>query len=123
MLKKLHKGGPNPEVLQELHSATDYALWATEVTAQTLGRALSMLVVQERHLLLNLAEMRDAKKVHFLDAPISQVGFFGDTMEEFTQQFSLVKQQTEAIKHIPPRRGSGPCPAPSKHQPLSVCWW
>ncbi|KAI2643946.1 ORF V: Enzymatic polyprotein [Labeo rohita] len=88
VLKDLHEGAPDPELLHELRSATDYALRATKVTAQALGRAMSTMVVQERHLWLNLAEMRDAEKVRFLDAPISQAGLFGETVEEFAQQFS-----------------------------------
>ncbi len=63
-----------------------------------------LLVVQERHLWLNLAEMKDADKARFLDAPISQAGLFGDTVDGFAQQFSAVQQQTEAIQHILPRR-------------------
>ncbi|KAI2645254.1 Gag-Pro-Pol polyprotein [Labeo rohita] len=61
-LKELDKGSTDPEVLRELRSATDYAFRATKVTAQALGRAMSTLVVQECHLWLNLAEMKDAEK-------------------------------------------------------------
>lgn len=48
--------------------------------------------------------MKDVDKVHFLDAPISQAGLFGDTAEDFAQKFSVVQQQTEAIlaRHDPP---------------------
>ncbi|KAL0157927.1 hypothetical protein M9458_046003, partial [Cirrhinus mrigala] len=99
VLTDLHEGVPDPELLYELRSATDYALRATKVTAQALGRAMSTMVVQERHLWLNL-------KARFLDAPISQTGLFGETVEEFAQQFSTVKQQTEAIKHILPLRAA-----------------
>ncbi|KAI2647677.1 Chitin synthase 3 [Labeo rohita] len=118
ILKDLHEGFLDPELLQELRSTTDYALRTTKVTAQALGRAMSNMVVQERHLWLNLAEMRDAGKVRFLDAPISQAGLFGKTMEEFAQQFSAVKQQTEAIKHILPRHAVSASPAPPKQKPL-----
>ncbi|KAL0186328.1 hypothetical protein M9458_017998, partial [Cirrhinus mrigala] len=45
---------------------------AMKVTAQALGRAMSTMVVQERHLWLNLAEMRDVEEVCFRYAPISQ---------------------------------------------------
>ncbi|KAL0170709.1 hypothetical protein M9458_035305, partial [Cirrhinus mrigala] len=117
VLKDLHEGVPDPELLHELRSATDYALRATKVTAQALGRAMSTMVVQERHLWLNLAEMRDAEKARFLDAPISQTGLFGETVEEFAQQFSTVKQQTEAIKHILPRRAASAGPAQPTQQP------
>ncbi|KAL0149011.1 hypothetical protein M9458_055626 [Cirrhinus mrigala] len=120
VLKDLHEGVPDPELLHELRSATDYALRATKVTAQALGRAMSTMVVQERHLWLNLAEMRDAEKARFLDAPISQTGLFGETVEEFAQQFSTVKQQTEAIKHILPRRAASAGPAQPTQQPPPV---
>ncbi|KAL0190022.1 hypothetical protein M9458_017121, partial [Cirrhinus mrigala] len=50
--------------------------------------------------------MGDADKVHFLHTPISQTGLFGDTLEDFAQQFSAVQKQTEAIKHNLPRHES-----------------
>ncbi len=73
---------------------------------------MSTMVVQERHLWLNLAEMKDVDKARFLDAPISQGGLFGDTVEGFAQQFSAVQQQTEAIQHILPRREAPSTAAP-----------
>ncbi|KAL0159520.1 hypothetical protein M9458_043245, partial [Cirrhinus mrigala] len=96
-LKELHKGSPDQAVLQELRAATDFALRATKVTARSLGQVMSTLMVQERHLWLNLAQMADVDKARFLDAPVSQAGLFGDT-------FSAVQKQTEAISHILPRR-------------------
>ncbi len=56
-LKDMHEGGTSLGLMQELRSATDFALRS--------------LVAQECHLWLNLAEMRDANKVCLLDAPIS----------------------------------------------------
>ncbi len=70
------------------------------------------MVVQECHLWLNLAEMRDVDKAHFLDTPISQAGLFGDTVEGFAQQFSAVQQQTEAIQHILPQHDAPSTAAP-----------
>ncbi|KAL0161148.1 hypothetical protein M9458_044873, partial [Cirrhinus mrigala] len=70
---------------------------------------------------LNLAKMRDAEKVCFLDAPISQVGLFGDIVEEFAQQFSTVKKQTETIKHILPRRAASASPAQPPKPAASTC--
>ncbi len=99
-LKQVHEGSTDLGLMQELHMATDFTLRATKVTARSLGKAMSTMVVQERHLWLNLAEMKDVDKVRFLDAPISQAGLFGDTVEGFAQQFSAVQQQTEAIQHI-----------------------
>ncbi len=61
--RDLHEGGQNLAVLLELRAATDLALRATKVTAQSLGRAMSMLVVQERHLWLCLTHMKEQEKV------------------------------------------------------------
>ncbi len=73
------------------------------MTAQSFGRAMSTLVVQERHLWLCLADMKEQEKVQFLNAPVSQTGLFGDAVESFAQQFSAAQKQTEAIKthHAP----------------------
>ncbi len=94
-LKDLHEGGHDLAVLHELRAATDLVLRATKVTA---------LVVQERHLWLCLADMKEQEKVQFLGAPVSQTGLFGDAVESFAQQFSAAQKQTEAIKHIMCRR-------------------
>ncbi len=77
-LKQVHEGSTDPGLMQELRTETDFALRATKVTARSLGKAMSTMVVQERHLWLNLAEMKDIDKARFLDAPISQGGLFGD---------------------------------------------
>ncbi len=73
-LKQVHEGSTDPGLMQELRTATDFALRATKFTARSLGKAMPTMVVQERHLWLNLAEMRDVDKARFLDAPISQAG-------------------------------------------------
>ncbi len=104
-LKQVHEGSTDPGLMQELRTAT-------KVTARSLGKAMSTMVVQERHLWLNLAEMKDVDKARFLDAPISQGGLFGDTVEGFAQQFSAVQQQTEAIQHILPRLDAPSTAAP-----------
>ncbi len=105
-LRDLHEGGHDPGVLSELRTATDLALRATKVTARSLGRAMSTMVVQERHLWLCLADMKEVDKAQFLNAPVSQTGLFGDAVENFAQQFSAAQKQTEAIRHILPRRAA-----------------
>ncbi len=119
-LKQVHEGSTDPGLMQELRTATDFALRATKVTARSLGKAMSTMVVQERHLWLNLAEMKDVDKARFLNAPISQGGLFGDTVEGFAQQFSAVQQQTEAIQHILPWRDAPSTAAPGLGLSLPV---
>ncbi len=111
-LKQVHEGSSDPGLMQELRTETDFALRATKVTARSLGKAMSTMVVQERHLWLNLAEMKDVDKARFLNAPISQGGLFGDTVEGFAQQFSAIQQQAEAIQHILPLRDAPSTAAP-----------
>ncbi|MGL5830113.1 MAG: hypothetical protein ACRC0L_11165, partial [Angustibacter sp.] len=61
-LKQLHEGSSDQGVMQELRTATDLALRTTKVTARSLGQVMSTVVVQERHLWLNLAQMADVDK-------------------------------------------------------------
>ncbi len=79
VLKQVHEGSTDPGLMQELRTATDFALRATKVTARSLGKATSTTVVQERHLWLNLVEVKDVDKARFLDPPISQAGLFGNS--------------------------------------------
>ncbi|KAL0179805.1 hypothetical protein M9458_025247, partial [Cirrhinus mrigala] len=84
-----------------------FSLWEDDhlgqmVTAHSLGCVMSMLVVQELHLWLCLADMRDADKIRFLNSPVSKTGLFSDTVKSFAQQFLAAQKQTEAIKHIMP---------------------
>lgn len=123
LLNELHEGSADPELMQELCSSTDFALWATKVTAQALGQTMSTLVVQERHLWLNLAETWKAEKVCFLNAPISQVALFNKTVEDLEQQFSAVKKQTEAISHILPLCGSATRSPRPQPQPAHSRGW
>ncbi len=119
-LRDLHEGGHDPGVLSELRTATDLALRATKVTARSLGRAMSTMVVQERHLWLCLADMKEADKARFLNAPVSQTGLFGDAVENFAQQFSAAQKQTEAIRHILPRRAAAASTRPPAAVPRST---
>ncbi len=119
-LKQLHEGDADPGVMQELRTATDLALRATKVTARALGQTMSTLVVQERHLWLTLADMREADKHRFLDSPISQAGLFGEAVEDFAQQFSAAQKQTEAFRHVLPRRSAAVSTPPPAAAPPSA---
>lgn len=49
-LKDLHQSGHDPVVLKKLWAANDLSLCTTKFTAHSLGRPMSTLKVQERHL-------------------------------------------------------------------------
>ncbi len=80
-------GGIRVYVLKELCTTSGLVLRATKVIAWSLGRAMSTLVVQERHLAVS-GRHGDADKVRFLKGPVSQTGLFGDVVESMAQQFS-----------------------------------
>ncbi len=116
-LKQLYEGSSDPGLMQELRTATDLALWATKVTARPLGQTMSTLVVQERHLWLNLADMSESDKHRFLDSPISQAGLFGDTVESFAQQFSITQKRTRQSDILPRRPAAVVTPPPAVAPP------
>ncbi len=74
----------------------------------------------ERHLWLCLADMKEVDKARFLNAPVSQTGLFGDAVENFAQQFSAAQKQTEAIRHILPRRAAAASTRPPAAVPRST---
>lgn len=59
VLKELHEGSSDPGLMKELHTATDLTLRAAKVTVRSLKQTTSTLVVQARHLWLNLADMKE----------------------------------------------------------------
>ncbi len=81
VLKEMDEGtGLTPEAVKELRRATDLALRATKHTTRAVGRSMAASVAAERHLWLNLTEIREKEKVFLMDAPISQSGLFGEAV-------------------------------------------
>lgn len=71
----MDESGPDPAAFKELHSATDLALRATKMTVQATGRSMPSLVVPERHLWLNLMDIKDADKVPYCPVWTCSLGF------------------------------------------------
>lgn len=115
-LRDLDEGGHDSAAFKELRAANDLALRATKVTARAVGRAMSTLVVQDRHLWLCLADMREQDRIKLLDALVSQAGLFGERVENFAQAVSTAQKQTEAIAKILPRRKRPSAPSTSAPQ-------
>ncbi len=97
---------PDPAAFIELRSATDLALRATKATAQAIGRSVASLVVLERHLWLNLTEIKEADKVPFFDSSVSPVGLFGPAVEGFVERFTAGQKSSQAMQHFLPKRSS-----------------
>ncbi len=62
----------------------------------------------------------DVDKACFHDAPISEAGLFGDTVEGFPQQLSVVQQQTEAIQLILPLHDAPTTAAPGNRSQTAI---
>ncbi len=80
--------------LCELRRATDLSLRAVKETAKSIGRSMAALVATERHLWLNLSNIKGKDKNFLMDAPISPSGLFGGAL----------KQQAAAFPKLLPRR-------------------
>ncbi len=78
LLKDLDNGqGLSPDEVAELRRTTDLALRATKQAATAMGRSMAAMVVTERHLWVNLADLEKKEKGFLLDAPISPSELFG----------------------------------------------
>ncbi len=121
VLKEMDEGtGLTPEAVKELRRATDLALRATKHTARAVGRSMAALVAAERHLWLNLTEIREKEKTFLMDAPISQSGLFGEAVSAVVDKFRSAKTQSAALNQFMPRRArdfSTPSSSVSREQP------
>ncbi|ROK16092.1 hypothetical protein DPX16_22710 [Anabarilius grahami] len=120
LLRSLDESGIDAPAFRDLRSATDLALRATKATAQAIGWSMASLVVLERHLWLNLTEIKDLDKTGFLDALVSPSGLFGPAVDGFTERFTAAQKSSQAIRHFLPKRSSSasalsrPRPAPAQ---------
>ncbi len=108
---------PGPATFKELRSATDLALCATKITAQAIGRLMASLVVLERHLWLNLIEIKNADRTAFLNSPVSTTGLFGSAVDCFVERFTAAQKSSQAFaSHFSNKRSSHK--AQSTQQPV-----
>ncbi len=118
ILKEMDEGtGLTPEAVKELRRATDLALRATKNTARAVGRSMAGSVAAERHLSLNLTEIREKEKVFLLDAPISQSGLFGEAVSSKfrsakMQSAALLAEVAHRLRTLPQRRFGEPVAGP-----------
>ncbi len=104
LLQTTEGGVLTPEATKDLRAATDFALMATKRAAQSVGKAMGFMVVLQRHLWLNLADLKDADRKVLLNAPISPSGLFGDAVETITERFAETQKRAKAMSHVMPRR-------------------
>ncbi len=121
VLKEMDEGtGLTPEAVKELRRATDLALRATKHIARAVRRSIAASVAAERHLWLNLTEIREKENTFLMDAPISQSGLFGEAVSAVVDKFRSAKTQSAALNQFMPRRArdfSTPSSSVSREQP------
>ncbi len=88
----------------ELRRATHLSLSATKETARSIGRSMAALVATERHLWLNLSNIKGKDKHFLMDAPLSSSGLFGDAVNLVVERFQESAKQVAAFQKLLPRR-------------------
>ncbi len=119
LLWDMNESALDPGAFTELRTATDLALRATKVMMQAVGKAMASLVVLERHLWLNLTDIRDAEKMAFLNSPVSPKGLFGRAVDGFTELFTEAQKTSQALHHFLAKRPST-ATVSSHHKPAST---
>ncbi len=124
LLKDLDSGqGLSPDEVAELRRTTDLALRATKQAASAMGRSMAAMVVTERHLWVNLADLEKKEKGFLLDVPVSPSQLFGASVETVVEKFREARARSAAFKTFIPRRSrsepeqsGGPGPSWSEDQ-------
>ncbi|KAL0189927.1 hypothetical protein M9458_017026, partial [Cirrhinus mrigala] len=105
LLKDLDKGqGLSPDEVAELRCTTDLALRATKQAATAMGRSMGAMVVTERHLWVNLADLGKKERGFLLDALVSPSELFGDSVETVVEKFREARMRSADFKTFIPRR-------------------
>lgn len=92
LLHGLDESGPKLDAFKELRIV--------------IGKAMASLVVLERHLWLDLMEIKDADKVTFLYFPVSPTGLFGPAVNHFAECFTAAQKLLQAMRHFLPKCSS-----------------
>ena len=105
LLKDLDKGeGLSADQVAELRRTTDLSLRATKQAASSMGRSMAAMVVTERHLWVNLADIGRKERGFLLDAPVSPSELFGTSVETVVEKFREARTRSAAFKSFIPRR-------------------
>ncbi len=73
-------------------------------TARSIGRSMAALVATERHLWLNLNNIKGMDNNFLMDAPLSPSGLFGDAVNSVVERFQESAKQAAAFQKLLPRR-------------------
>ncbi|KAK5918339.1 hypothetical protein CgunFtcFv8_003112 [Champsocephalus gunnari] len=85
-------------------AVTDICLRVQRCAVQATGKAMGIMVVQERARWLNLTNLPDREKEDVLDMPIVPEGIFGSALASMQRRCESKKKEDEALHLCLPRR-------------------
>lgn len=83
-----------------MRMATDFILMVTKRAAQAVGKAMGFMVILQRHLCLNLADLKEANRKVLLNAPVTPSVLFSDAVESIIECFMEAQKCTKAMIHM-----------------------
>ncbi|XP_036810643.1 dual adapter for phosphotyrosine and 3-phosphotyrosine and 3-phosphoinositide isoform X2 [Oncorhynchus mykiss] len=87
-----------PGLWDEMCIATDLNLCLLKATVQASGRAIGLMISQERARWLNLSTVSDSEKLKILDAPVDPKDLYGSTIEMMQKRCEEKKIEGEALQ-------------------------
>ncbi|KAL0175497.1 hypothetical protein M9458_027827 [Cirrhinus mrigala] len=108
LFKDLDKGqGLSPDGDAELRRTTDLALRATKQAATAMGRSMGAMVVTERHLWVNLANLGKKERGFLLDAPVSPCKLIGASVLRNEDELRRLVSLLAPLPHLQVVLGEG----------------
>ncbi|KAK5906308.1 hypothetical protein CgunFtcFv8_002189 [Champsocephalus gunnari] len=87
-------GNPGAATLDEMAAVTDICLRVQRCAVQATGKAMGIMVVQERARWLNLTNLPDREKEDVLDMPIVPEGIYGSALASMQRRCETKKKRT-----------------------------
>lgn len=95
---------PSPEMWDELCVVTDLCLRLHRCAVQACGRAMGVMVTQERARWLSLSSLSHRDKTELLDVPVDPKGLFGSAVATMQKRCEEKKREGEALQLCLPRK-------------------
>ncbi|XP_005928029.3 uncharacterized protein LOC102307223 [Haplochromis burtoni] len=102
---------PDTTVWKEICVITDHVLRLHKVAIQATGRAMGLMVLQERARWLGLTNLTTKEKEELLDTPVVPQGLFGAAVTSMQKRCEEKKRDDEALKLCLLRRAQHATPA------------
>lgn len=95
---------PSTEMWDELCVVTDLCLRLHRCAVQACGRAMGVMVTQERARWLSLSSLSHREKTELLDVPVDPKGLFGSAVATMQKRCEEKKREDEALQLCLPRK-------------------